>query len=65
VRYLDADLPSIMLDEQTLEAALVNLVKNALEAMPDGGRLEARTRLTPSRSPRNCSIVRLSERHGS
>ncbi len=46
VRYLDADLPSIMLDEQTLEAALINLVKNALEAMPDGGRLEARTRLT-------------------
>ena len=45
-RYLDADLPSIMLDEQTLEAALVNLVKNAIEAMPDGGDLTARTRET-------------------
>ena len=44
--YLDPDLPSIMLDEQTLEAALVNLVKNAIESMPDGGQLTARTRLT-------------------
>jgi signal transduction histidine kinase len=48
VRYLDADLPSILLDEQTLQSALTNLVKNSLEAMPDGGRLEARTRLTRS-----------------
>jgi signal transduction histidine kinase len=46
VQYLDADLPGIMLDEQTLEAALVNLVKNAIEAMPDGGQLTVRTRQT-------------------
>lgn len=45
-RYLDPELPSILLDEQTLEAALVNLVKNAIEAMPDGGVLTARTRVT-------------------
>ena len=46
IRYLDHDLPGIMMDEQTLEAALVNLVKNAIEAMPDGGQLTARTRVT-------------------
>jgi signal transduction histidine kinase len=46
VRYLDPDLPTILLDEQALQAALVNLVKNALEAMPDGGQFVARTRLT-------------------
>lgn len=46
VRYLDADLPHIMLDTRTLQAALVNLVKNAIEAMPEGGRLEIRTRPT-------------------
>ena len=45
-RYLEADLPSIRLDSQTLQAALVNLIKNALEAMPDGGQLVARTRIT-------------------
>src|SRR5580765_2955451 len=42
-RYLDPDLPSILLNGETLQAALVNLVKNALEAMPDGGELTART----------------------
>ena len=46
VRYLDPDLPSILLNAETLQAALVNLVKNALEAMKDGGQLIARTRLT-------------------
>ncbi|TVS15257.1 MAG: sensor histidine kinase [Planctomycetaceae bacterium] len=46
IRYLDPALPSIKLDEQTLHAALVNLVKNSIEAMPDGGELVARTRLT-------------------
>ncbi len=46
LRYLDPDLPSILLDEQTLESALVNLVKNAFEAMSAGDQLIARTRLT-------------------
>jgi len=47
VRYLDPDLPFIKLDRQTLHAALLNLVKNALESMEDGGELVVRTRLTP------------------
>jgi len=46
VRYLDPDLPSIQLNAETLQAALVNLVKNALEAMPNGGQLTVRTRVT-------------------
>jgi signal transduction histidine kinase len=46
LRFLDPALPSIKLDEQTLYSALMNLVKNSLEAMPDGGQLLARTRLT-------------------
>lgn len=46
IRYLDPELPTIKLDEQTLQAALFNLVKNSLEAMPDGGQLMVRTRIT-------------------
>src|SRR5262245_28162109 len=46
VRYVDLDLPSILLNGETLQAALVNLVKNALEAMPDGGQLTVRTHVT-------------------
>lgn len=45
-RYLESDIPSIKMESQTFQAALMNLVKNAFEAMPDGGQLVARTRLT-------------------
>ena len=44
-KYLDPDLPSILLHSDSLQAALMNLVKNALEALPrhEGGQLLART----------------------
>jgi signal transduction histidine kinase len=45
IRFLEPSLPSIKLDEQTVYSALLNLVKNSIEAMPDGGQLLARTRL--------------------
>ena len=45
-RFLEADLPMIRMEPQSLQAALVNLVKNAIESMPDGGQLVARTRST-------------------
>jgi len=41
--YLHPDLPLIRLHSDSLQSALMNLVKNALEAMPDGGQLWART----------------------
>jgi signal transduction histidine kinase len=47
LRYLDPDLPSIMLHSDSLQASLVNLVKNALEAMEMGGQLVVRTYCTP------------------
>ncbi len=46
VRYLDPDLPTIQLNSETLHAALLNLVKNAMEAMPTGGQLMVRTNPT-------------------
>lgn len=48
IRYLDPELPRMMMDRPSLQAALVNLIKNAIEAMPDGGQLVARTRVTRS-----------------
>lgn len=45
-RYLDPDLPNVLLEPETMQAAIVNLVKNALEAMPQGGQLVARTHPT-------------------
>ena len=46
IRYLDNKLPSIRLESQTLHAAILNLVKNAMEAMPNGGELTVITRET-------------------
>lgn len=47
-RFLDSNLPNIWLNSSALQAALINLVKNALEAMPDGGELIIHTYTTPS-----------------
>jgi signal transduction histidine kinase len=44
VRYLEPDLPHVLLDRETFQAVLLNLVINAQQAMPDGGQLLVRTR---------------------
>jgi len=44
LRYLDPDLPSIQLNAETLYAALLNLLLNAIQAMPHGGTLTVRSR---------------------
>ena len=45
-RYLDPNLPHIRLNSSALQAAFINLVKNALEAMPNGGELIVQTYTT-------------------
>lgn len=47
LRYLDPDLPSVLLHSDSLQASLINLVKNALESMETGGQLVVRTYSTP------------------
>lgn len=47
IRYIDPDLPLIMLHSDSLQAALMNLIKNAIEAMPNGGELMVRTYTVP------------------
>lgn len=41
---LQEDLPQVQLDDKYFKQAAMNLVKNALAAMPDGGRLTVKTR---------------------
>jgi signal transduction histidine kinase len=43
VRYLDPDLPRVMIDREAFRQALLNLIINAKQAMPDGGQLVVRT----------------------
>jgi signal transduction histidine kinase len=44
IEYLASDLPSVLLDRRSFHRALLNLVLNALQAMPNGGQLMIRTR---------------------
>jgi signal transduction histidine kinase len=43
IRYLDPDLPRVLLDGESFRSALINLLLNAKQAMPDGGQLVVRT----------------------
>jgi signal transduction histidine kinase len=43
VQYLDPDLPRVRLDREAFRQALLNLIINAKQAMPDGGQLMVRT----------------------
>jgi signal transduction histidine kinase len=47
IRFLASDLPSILIDRQRIQAAVLNLILNAQQAMPEGGQLCVRTRETP------------------
>ncbi len=44
VTHLSAELPSVVLDAEAFHGALLNLLLNAQQAMPDGGQLLIRTR---------------------
>ena len=41
--FEQGDLPCFIFDREKIKQALLNLVKNALEAMPDGGRIRITT----------------------
>lgn len=45
---LKADLPAVCGVESELRQALINLIFNAVDAMPDGGVLTIRTQVTPT-----------------
>src|SRR6266566_3855272 len=45
--HAPAALPDVQVDPMRLEQALTELVSNALDAMPEGGRLDVATRVEP------------------
>jgi signal transduction histidine kinase len=53
----DPGLPTIMADKSSLKQVFINLMKNAFEAMPDGGNLHIRTRHVCSRLGRGFSDI--------
>ena len=47
VDYLTGNLPTVLLDREAFHGAMLNLVLNAEQAMPEGGQLVVRTYGTP------------------
>ena len=47
VDYLSGNLPTVILDREAFHGALLNLMLNAEQAMPNGGQLVVRTYGTP------------------
>ncbi|MHB1033811.1 MAG: two-component system sensor histidine kinase NtrB [Pirellulales bacterium] len=47
VRYLAPDLPNVDLDREAFQSAMLNLILNAQQAMPNGGQLVVRTKPGP------------------
>jgi signal transduction histidine kinase/HD-like signal output (HDOD) protein len=50
VQDLDAHIPIIASDRNRLKQALINLLKNAMEAMPEGGTIQVKTRMLKAHS---------------
>ena len=48
IPFLAADLPTVLLDRESFHGALLNLVINAQQAMPNGGQLVVRTTTPPT-----------------
>lgn len=46
-RKLAVDLPSLVCDEERLERAFLDVIANAVQAMPHGGHLSVKTRPSP------------------
>lgn len=49
-RKLQTDLPNIQVDHAQIKRAFINIVMNAIQAMPDGGALTVETSLQRTRS---------------
>ena len=57
VSHFDEDLPPCKLDRELFTRALENLVRNALESMPEGGRIVVRTSQQRARGWRARQVV--------
>ena len=62
-RDLDPSLPDVSGSASALRQVFLNLATNALQAMPQGGRLHCRTRYEPQRSPVGGSFHRYRAGH--
>lgn len=59
VRHFDDHLPECEVDTREIKQLFLNLLKNAIEAMPGGGRLSVTMGLVPPATPESAAAIRL------
>ena len=64
VRRLEPSLPSVKADPEALKTCFVNVIVNALQAMPGGGRLEVAASCAPSPEAGRMLCVTISDTGG-
>jgi signal transduction histidine kinase len=57
IRSLDPELPKVMADVTQLEQVFLNLTLNAVEAMPEGGKLIISTKLENDEKGEPCVVI--------
>jgi len=57
VRQLSEDVPSIMLDSDKLKQVLMNLILNAIQSMPNGGKLTIATKFFVEQGQKDSKIL--------
>jgi len=60
-RDLKGDLPLVKMDKKKMEQVFVNILLNAVQAMPDGGTLNVKTRLKDSREGKRVVIIQIED----
>ncbi|WP_280771067.1 cache domain-containing protein [Salipaludibacillus daqingensis] len=55
--FFQGDIPDMEVNVNKLKQVFINLIQNGIEAMPDGGRMNIRTRLEDGYSPSEQRVV--------
>ena len=61
MRDLEGGLPPVQMDKKKMERVFINILLNAIQAMPDGGTLGVKTRLKDSGEAKRAVLIQIED----